>query len=63
MANWIIPNNISHTMFLTNSQDPWTWSFVTHETKLSESNNYVHTIIGEEMGQHVENSRIEYLIK
>ena len=49
-----ITNNISHTMFLTNSQDPWTWSCVTHGTKLGNDDNYVHTIIGEEMGHHFE---------
>lgn len=49
-----ITNNITHTMFLTNSQDPWTWSCVTEEVKLAESNNYVHTIIGDEMGHHFE---------
>lgn len=51
-----ITNNISHVLFTTASQDPWTWSCITQGTKMGESaqNNYINLITGEEMGHHFE---------
>ena len=55
--NYDILHDISHTLFLTASQDPWTWASIAEDLPLDDQflkNNYVHTIIGKEMGHHFE---------
>ena len=48
-----ILHNVSHVAFITGSQDPWTWACVTEDMR-PDGDNYVHTIIGQEVGHHKE---------
>ncbi|OHT00601.1 Clan SC, family S28, unassigned serine peptidase [Tritrichomonas foetus] len=52
-----ITHNVTHVLYLTASQDPWTWVCIGEDLNLDENyreENYIRTIIGEEMGHHFE---------
>ena len=52
-------SNISHVIFSTGSQDPWTWACVTEDYEEVDPDNYVVTIIGNEVGHHREFNKPE----
>lgn len=52
-------SNISHVIFSTGSQDPWTWACVTEDYEAVDPDNWVVTIIGDEVGHHREFNKPE----
>ena len=47
-------SGLTHVIFTTDSQDPWTWACVTDDYEPLEDGNYVHTLVGKEVGHHRE---------
>lgn len=47
-------SGLTHVVFTTDSQDPWTWTCVTEDFEELEEDNYVHTLVGQEVGHHRE---------
>ena len=45
---------VNHVIYTTDSQDPWTWACVTDDYEPVESDNWVHTVVGKEVGHHIE---------